>query len=130
MKDIQLKSRRTAMEENIKNAIAQIRPYLQRDGGDIQFIEYIDDHIVKVQLQGHCAGCPGATMTIKGVIERLLRETYPEIQGVEAVSLWQKNSPETTSKALNSERPLSSGPLFSILPARAMRRSGRLWMLL
>ena len=60
------------MEENIKNAIAQIRPYLQRDGGDIQFIEYTDDHIVKVQLQGHCAGCPGATMTIKGVIERLL----------------------------------------------------------
>ncbi len=73
------------MEENIKNAIAQIRPYLQRDGGDIQFIEYTDDHIVRVQLQGHCAGCPGATMTIKGVVERLLRETYPEIQGVEAV---------------------------------------------
>ena len=73
------------MEENIKNAIAQIRPYLQRDGGDIQFVEYTDDHIVKVQLQGHCVGCPGATMTIKGVIERLLRETYPEIQGVEAV---------------------------------------------
>ena len=42
------------MEENIKNAIAQIRPYLQRDGGDIQFVEYTDDHIVKVQLQGHC----------------------------------------------------------------------------
>ena len=73
------------MEENIKNAIAQIRPYLQRDGGDIQFIEDKYDHIVRVQLKGHCAGCPGATMTIKGVIERLLRETYPEIQGVEAV---------------------------------------------
>ena len=49
------------MEENIKNAIAQIRPYLQRDGGDIQFVEYTDDHIVKVQLQGHCVGCPGAS---------------------------------------------------------------------
>ena len=33
------------MEENIKNAIAQIRPYLQRDGGDIQFVEYTDDPI-------------------------------------------------------------------------------------
>ena len=54
-------------------------------GGDIQFVEYTDDHIVRVQLQGHCVGCPGATMTIKGVIERLLKETYPEIQGVEAV---------------------------------------------
>ena len=74
------------MEENIKNAIAQIRPYLQRDGGDVEFVDYTDDDkIVFVKLQGHCAGCPGATMTIKGVIERLLRETYPEIQGVEAV---------------------------------------------
>ena len=73
------------MEENIKNAIAQIRPYLQRDGGDIEFVEYTEDNIVKVRLRGHCAGCPGAQMTIKGVVERILRESYPEIKGVEAV---------------------------------------------
>lgn len=73
------------MEENIKDAIAQIRPYLQRDGGDIEFVEYTEDGIVKVRLQGHCAGCPGATATIKGVVERLLKETYPEVQAVEAV---------------------------------------------
>ena len=57
----------------------------QRDGGDIEFVELTDDNIVKVRLQGHCAGCPGATMTIKGVVERLIKETYPEIQAVEAV---------------------------------------------
>ena len=74
-----------ASKLQIESVIDQIRPFLQRDGGDIQFVEYTDDHIVKVQLQGHCVGCPGATMTIKGVIERLLCETYPEIQGVEAV---------------------------------------------
>lgn len=73
------------MEQKIKDALAQIRPYLQRDGGDIEFVEYTEDNIVKVRLQGHCAGCPGATMTIKGVVERLLKETYPEIQSVEAV---------------------------------------------
>lgn len=73
------------MEENIKDAIAQIRPYLQRDGGDIEFVEYTEDGIVRVRLQGHCAGCPGATATIKGVVERLLKETYPEVQAVEAV---------------------------------------------
>lgn len=73
------------MEEKIKDAIGQIRPYLQRDGGDIQFVELTEDNIVKVQLQGHCAGCPGATMTIKGVVERLLKETYPEIKAVEAI---------------------------------------------
>ena len=72
------------MEQNIKDAIAQIRPYLQRDGGDIEFVEYVDG-VVRVRLQGHCAGCPGATMTIKGVVERLLKETYPEIKRVETV---------------------------------------------
>ena len=73
------------MEEKIKEAIGQIRPFLQRDGGDIEFVELREDNIVKVRLQGHCAGCPGAQMTIKGVVERLLKESYPEIQGVEAV---------------------------------------------
>ena len=73
------------MEEKIKEAIGQIRPFLQRDGGDIEFVELTEDNIVKVRLQGHCAGCPGAQMTIKGVVERLLKESYPKSQGVEAV---------------------------------------------
>ena len=73
------------MEEKINNALDQIRPFLKRDGGDIEFVEYTEDNIVKVRLKGHCAGCPGAQMTIKGVVERILRESYPEIQGVEAV---------------------------------------------
>ena len=47
--------------------------------------EYTEDNIVKVRLQGHCAGCPGAQMTLKGVVERILKESYPEIASVEAV---------------------------------------------
>ena len=73
------------MEKKINEALDQIRPFLQRDGGDIEFVEYTDDNLVKVRLQGHCAGCPGAQMTIKGVVERILQESYPEIAGVEAV---------------------------------------------
>ena len=73
------------MEEKIKDAIGTIRPFLQRDGGDIEFVEYTPENIVKVRLKGHCAGCPGAIMTLKGVVERILQESYPEIQGVEAV---------------------------------------------
>ncbi|MGN0659079.1 MAG: NifU family protein [Emergencia sp.] len=73
------------MEEKIKDALGQIRPILQRDGGDIEFVELTDDNIVKVRLQGHCAGCPGARMTLKGIVERVLQESYPEIAGVEAV---------------------------------------------
>ena len=73
------------MEQKIKDALEQIRPFLQRDGGDIEFVEYTDGNIVKVRLQGHCAGCPGAQMTIKGVVEKILKESYPEVAGVEAV---------------------------------------------
>ena len=73
------------MEQKIKDALDQIRPFLQRDGGDIEFVELTEDNIVRVRLQGHCAGCPGAQMTIKGVVERLIMESYPEIKGVEAV---------------------------------------------
>ena len=73
------------MEDKIKDALDQIRPFLQRDGGDIEFVEYTDDNIVKVRLQGHCAGCPGAQMTITGEVEKILKESYPEVAGVEAV---------------------------------------------
>ena len=72
------------MEDKIKAALEQIRPVLQRDGGDIEFVELTADNIV-VRLQGHCAGCPGARMTLKGIVERILVESYPEIAGVEAV---------------------------------------------
>lgn len=73
------------MEQNIKDAIENIRPFLQRDGGDIEFVEYTEDKIVKVRLQGACHGCPGAKMTLKNGVERILKEQYPEIAGVEAV---------------------------------------------
>ncbi len=73
------------MEDKIKEAIEQIRPFLQRDGGDIEFVEYTSDNVVKVRLQGHCAGCPGARMTLSNVVERILKESYPEVERVEAV---------------------------------------------
>ena len=73
------------MEENLRTAIENIRPFLQRDGGDVEFVAYTEDKIVQVRLQGACKGCPHSQMTIKGAIERILKEQYPEIAGVEAV---------------------------------------------
>lgn len=74
------------MEEKIKEALEQIRPFLQRDGGDIEFVEYTDDKVVKVKLKGHCAGCPGARMTLSNVVEKILKESYPDdISRVEGV---------------------------------------------
>ncbi len=74
------------MEESIRAALENIRPFLQRDGGDVEFVEYTEDQVVLVRLKGHCAGCPHAQMTIKQGIEALLREQYPEIKAVEAVA--------------------------------------------
>ena len=73
------------MNDKIKEALEEIRPFLQRDGGDVEFVEYTEGNVVKVKLLGHCAGCPHAQMTIKGGIERILKEKYPEIDSVEAV---------------------------------------------
>jgi Fe-S cluster biogenesis protein NfuA len=73
------------MEEKIRVALEKVRPILQRDGGDVEFVEYTSDKVVKLKLVGACKGCPGAQMTLKMVIERLLKEQYPEINRVEAV---------------------------------------------
>ncbi|MDD6044011.1 MAG: NifU family protein [Eubacteriaceae bacterium] len=73
------------MEQKVREALEQIRPMLQRDGGDIELVEVTPENVVKVRLQGHCAGCPGARMTLKGVVERILKEAYPEIDSVEAI---------------------------------------------
>lgn len=73
------------MEQKVKEVLETIRPMLQRDGGDIELVEVTADNVVKVRLQGHCAGCPGARMTLEGVVARVLKEAYPEIAGVEAV---------------------------------------------
>ena len=74
------------MKEKIIEKLDEIRPYLQRDGGDVEFVEYTDDKVVKVKLKGHCAGCPMSEMTVKNGIERILREEYPEIAGVESIN--------------------------------------------
>jgi len=73
------------MEEKLKTAIEEIRPYLQGDGGDVEFVAYTDDNVLQVKLKGACKGCPHAQMTIKGGIERIIKEQFPEVASVEAV---------------------------------------------
>jgi len=72
------------MKEKIENAIKKIRPMLQADGGDVEFVE-IENGVVKVRLQGACAGCPMSQMTVKNGIEKLLKEEIPEVKAVEAI---------------------------------------------
>jgi Fe-S cluster biogenesis protein NfuA len=72
------------MKEKINDALNKIRPSLQADGGDVEFVDYVDG-IVQVRLKGACAGCPMSTMTIKNGIESYLKQTIPEVKSVEQV---------------------------------------------
>ncbi|MFA5239729.1 MAG: NifU family protein [Phycisphaerae bacterium] len=62
-----------------------IRPALQGHGGDIELVKIDDNKNVSVRLQGACHGCPGAAMTLKAGVERLLKEKLPEVNEVIAV---------------------------------------------
>ena len=72
------------MKEQVEAAIKKIRPMLQADGGDVEFVD-IENGVVKVRLQGACAGCPMSQMTVKNGIERLLKQEIPEVKSVESV---------------------------------------------
>ena len=75
------------LEQKVINAIEQIKPYLEADGGSIQFIELTEDNIVNVELLGACASCPMSTMTWKNGVEAAIKQAIPEIKSVEAINL-------------------------------------------
>ncbi len=73
------------MKEQVQAVLEQVRPFLQRDGGDVQLVDVDAEGVVKVKLVGACHGCPGATMTLKNGIERVLKEKVPGIKEVRSV---------------------------------------------
>jgi Fe-S cluster biogenesis protein NfuA len=72
-------------ETKVKAIIEAIRPNLQSHGGDVELVSTENGKTVKVRLQGACSGCPGAKMTLKMGIERLLKEKIPQVKEVIAV---------------------------------------------
>lgn len=68
----------------IKEVIELIRPYLNRDGGDIEFIKF-EDGIVYVKMKGACVGCAGFESTLTELVEDTLLERVPGVIGVEHV---------------------------------------------
>jgi Fe-S cluster biogenesis protein NfuA len=71
-------------DTKIAAILEEIRPYLQQDGGDMEFIRF-EDGIVWLRLQGACGTCPSSVMTLKMGIENALREQVPEVQEVRTV---------------------------------------------
>lgn len=72
------------LKKSVEQALAKIRPMLQRDGGDIELVE-VTDGIVKVRLTGACKGCPMSQMTLKQGVEKMLLKEVPGLKEVQAV---------------------------------------------
>ncbi|MBK7128037.1 MAG: NifU family protein [Crocinitomicaceae bacterium] len=71
--------------EKIEIALNSIRPFLQRDGGDVELVEVTKDNIVRVRLIGACESCSMSAMTLKAGIEEAVKNAIPEIKSVQAV---------------------------------------------
>ncbi len=69
----------------IEDALTGLRPFLEKDNGDITFVELTDDLIVKVQLHGACKSCSMSIMTLKAGVEERIKNVLPEITKVIAV---------------------------------------------
>jgi len=73
-----------SVEKRVQAALAEIKPQIQADGGDIDLVA-IEGSVVKVRLRGACVGCPMSALTLKQGVERIIRAKVPEITSVEAV---------------------------------------------
>jgi len=72
------------MKGKVEAVLAQIRPALQSDGGDVELVD-VNEGVIRLKLKGACAGCPMATMTLRHGIEQVLKEKIPEVKEVIAV---------------------------------------------
>lgn len=74
------------MTEAVDRALDRIRPYLLRDGGNIELLG-VSDNRARVRLVGSCAGCPSAHITLYYGVETFLREEVPGLEGITVIGL-------------------------------------------
>ena len=73
------------LEEQVKAALENVRPSLQADGGDVEFVSLAGDGTVSVKLTGACGHCPMSQMTLKMGIEKYLQKEVPQVTAVVGV---------------------------------------------
>ena len=73
--------------DKIESALAEIRPFLEDDGGDINFVELTDDWVVKVELVGACSSCNINMMTLKNGVEVSIKNAVPRVKEVIDISM-------------------------------------------
>ena len=71
------------VEERVRSALAEVRPYLESHGGDVELLG-VADGVARLRLDGSCSGCPSSTMTLKLAIERAIAKSAPDIDAVAA----------------------------------------------
>jgi Fe-S cluster biogenesis protein NfuA len=76
---------KSVVEVRVQNALSQIRPYLQQDGGDVEYVDMTNEGVVMVRLTGHCGSCPHALQTLKQGIETAIKRVIPEVKSVERI---------------------------------------------
>ena len=84
---LSIRERRNRLQtkiDEIKQTIEKIRPYIQRDGGDVEFVSF-EDGIVGVRLLGACVGCMSIDDTIQGGIEAILLDEVEVVSGVSLI---------------------------------------------
>ena len=72
------------LNDRVADIIAEVRPFIQGDGGDIELLK-VEDQVVYVRLTGACVGCPSSMITLKHGVEARIREELPQIESVEMV---------------------------------------------
>ncbi len=75
-----------ATEGKIQQALDNVRPYLQADGGDVKFVRLRADGILELSWVGTCLICPMSQLTLRAGVERAVMKAVPEVKRVEAVA--------------------------------------------
>ena len=73
------------MQEQVQEVLNKLRPFLLRDGGDVELVDVDEDGIVLLRLMGACGNCPSSTITLKAGIERALMTEVPGVSEIEQV---------------------------------------------
>jgi Fe-S cluster biogenesis protein NfuA len=73
------------LRSKVEDALQEIRPFLQSDGGDISLVSIDEGKIVHVRLEGACVGCSVNQMTLKSGVEMTIKKHAPQIESVISV---------------------------------------------
>ncbi len=73
------------VKNKIEEALESVRPFLKLDGGNVELVDYNDEHVVTLRLLGACNGCAMSQMTMKAGIEEAIKKVLPEVKSVVAI---------------------------------------------